>query len=113
MRTVVVSDLHLGSLLERDVLRRPEALEALAADLDRMEIKAPANGQVVVPVSTLEAAIATTPAAAHYIVTVHNQFIGYIQHLLDNARVGVFTDMSTVCTFPALTVAVPTNPSGV
>lgn len=73
----------------------------------------PANGQVVVPVSALEAAIATTPAAAHYIVTVHNQFIGYIQHLLDNTRVGVFTDMSTVCTFPALTATVPTNPSGV
>jgi len=34
MRTVVVSDLHIGSLLERDVLRRPEALEALVAEVE-------------------------------------------------------------------------------
>lgn len=31
MRTLVVSDLHLGSALGRDVLRRPAALEALQA----------------------------------------------------------------------------------
>ena len=37
MRTVVVSDLHLGSLLERDVLRRPEALEALVAEVQRSD----------------------------------------------------------------------------
>ncbi len=34
MRTLVVSDLHLGSLLERDVLRRPEALEALVSEAE-------------------------------------------------------------------------------
>lgn len=37
MRTVVVSDLHLGSLLERDVLRRPEALEALVEEVRRSD----------------------------------------------------------------------------
>ena len=74
----------------------------------------PANGQVVVPVSALETAAAITPTAAmsHYIVTVQNMFTGYIQHLLNNTRVGVITDMSIVCTFPAITVTVPTNPSG-
>lgn len=74
----------------------------------------PANGQLVLPVSTLESTVGITPTSAmpHYIVTVHNQFIGYIQHLLTNSRVGVITDMSTVCAFPALTVTVPTNPSG-
>lgn len=39
VRTLVVSDLHLGSLLERDVLRRPAALgalEAALADVDRL-----------------------------------------------------------------------------
>lgn len=37
MRTVVVSDLHLGSLLERDVLRRPKALAALAAEVEKSD----------------------------------------------------------------------------
>ena len=39
MRTLVISDLHLGSLLQRDVLRRPAALLALAdhvAEADRL-----------------------------------------------------------------------------
>ena len=37
MRTLVVSDLHLGSRLERDVLRRPEALAALLGALDGVD----------------------------------------------------------------------------
>ena len=37
MRTVVVSDLHLGSLLERDVLRRPKAVEALVAEVEKSD----------------------------------------------------------------------------
>ncbi len=39
MRTLVISDLHLGSRLHRDVLRHPAALDALAerlADVDRL-----------------------------------------------------------------------------
>jgi hypothetical protein len=39
MRTLVISDLHLGTRLGRDVLRRPEPLEALldaVADADRL-----------------------------------------------------------------------------
>jgi hypothetical protein len=35
--TLVISDLHLGSRLGRDVLRRPKALEALLAALDGVE----------------------------------------------------------------------------
>ena len=35
--TLVISDLHLGSRLGRDVLRRPEALEPLLAALDGVE----------------------------------------------------------------------------
>jgi UDP-2,3-diacylglucosamine pyrophosphatase LpxH len=34
VRTLVISDLHLGSRLERDVLRVPEALDALLAAVD-------------------------------------------------------------------------------
>lgn len=37
MRTLVISDLHLGSRLERDVLRRPAALAALVAALDGVD----------------------------------------------------------------------------
>lgn len=37
MRTLVVSDLHLGARLRRDVLRRDEALEALLGALDDVE----------------------------------------------------------------------------
>ena len=37
MRTLVISDLHLGVRLGRDVLRRSEALEALLAALDGVE----------------------------------------------------------------------------
>jgi Calcineurin-like phosphoesterase len=37
MRTLVVSDLHLGTRLRRDVLRRGEALEALLGALDGVD----------------------------------------------------------------------------
>ena len=37
MTTLVISDLHLGSRLGRDVLRHPEALEPLLAALDGVE----------------------------------------------------------------------------
>jgi UDP-2,3-diacylglucosamine pyrophosphatase LpxH len=37
VRTLVVSDLHLGARLQRDVLRRAEALEALLGALDGVE----------------------------------------------------------------------------
>ena len=37
MRTLVLSDLHLGARLQRDVLRRPEALEALLDALTDVE----------------------------------------------------------------------------
>jgi hypothetical protein len=37
MRTLVISDLHLGSITRRDVLRRPAALEALLGALDGVD----------------------------------------------------------------------------
>ena len=37
MQTLVVSDLHLGTRLQRDVLRRPVALDALLEALDRVD----------------------------------------------------------------------------
>jgi UDP-2,3-diacylglucosamine pyrophosphatase LpxH len=37
VRTLVISDLHLGARLGRDVLRRPEALAALLEELDHVD----------------------------------------------------------------------------
>ena len=37
MRTLVISDLHLGSITRRDVLRRPAALQALLGALDGID----------------------------------------------------------------------------
>ena len=37
MRTLVISDLHLGSRLHRDVLRRPAALDRLCEELDGVD----------------------------------------------------------------------------
>ena len=37
MRTLLISDLHLGTRLRRDVLREPEALEALLTALDGID----------------------------------------------------------------------------
>ncbi len=37
MRTLVISDLHLGSRLQRDVLRRPAALEVLLHHIERTD----------------------------------------------------------------------------
>ena len=37
MRTLIVSDLHLGSILGRDVLRRPAALDALLAQVEQAD----------------------------------------------------------------------------
>jgi len=37
VRTLVISDLHLGSRLQRDVLRRPAALEVLLAQIKRID----------------------------------------------------------------------------
>jgi len=37
VRTLVISDLHLGSRLSRDVLRRPAALEVLLAHLENID----------------------------------------------------------------------------
>ncbi|HEV2752441.1 MAG TPA: hypothetical protein VGV36_01260, partial [Solirubrobacteraceae bacterium] len=37
MRTLVISDLHLGSLAQRDALRRPAALGGLVAALEGVD----------------------------------------------------------------------------
>jgi len=33
----------------------------------------------------------------HYVIKVEGAFTGFLQHLVDNQKAGVTTDMSTVC----------------
>ncbi|MHB1207239.1 MAG: InlB B-repeat-containing protein, partial [Rhodospirillaceae bacterium] len=59
----------------------------------------PPNGQVVVPVATIEAQNNLTPADGmyHYVIKADTPFTGFLQHLVNNLQVGVTTDMTTAC----------------
>lgn len=70
----------------------------------------PANGQLVVPVAAMEATVGAPQADMyHYVVTVENVFTGFLQHLVNNAQVGVTTDMTTACAM-GVTAAEATAP---
>jgi hypothetical protein len=58
----------------------------------------PAGGQLLLDAGAIEAAAKITPNAAmfHYIVKA-DPFTGFLQHLVNNQRSGVITDMTTVC----------------
>jgi len=59
----------------------------------------PASGQKLLTVATIEAGAGITPSASmgHYVITAEGAFTGFLQHLVDNQRVGVVTDMTTAC----------------
>jgi hypothetical protein len=60
----------------------------------------PASGQAILSVTTLEngANPKIDPAGkSHYVITASSSFSGYLQHVVDNTRVGVVTDMTTTC----------------
>lgn len=59
----------------------------------------PPNGQVIVPVATIEAQNNLTPADGmyHYVIKADTPFTGFLQHLVNNVQVGVTTDMTTAC----------------
>lgn len=63
----------------------------------------PANGQLIVPVTALEAGAGFTPTAAqyHYVIRAEGVFTGFLQHLVDNRLRGVITDMTTICALAA------------
>ncbi len=59
----------------------------------------PAGAQAVLPVSNIEAGASPRISAGsrnHYVIAADG-FAGYLQHQLDNAQVGVITDMTTTC----------------
>ncbi len=58
-----------------------------------------AGGGMVVAMADIESAVGIVPANDnyHYILKVDGAFHGYLQHLVDNRRAGVVTDMSSFC----------------
>ena len=67
------------------------------------------GGQAVVTVGTVEAALGFTPTAGmfHYVVKADAAFTGFLQHLVNNVRAGVTTDMTTVCALNGVVSAAP------
>jgi hypothetical protein len=76
----------------------------------------PVGAAIEVAVPDIEAAVpalaqAAKGGAAQYTVTLGN-LSGYLQHAVENRRVGALTDLSGKCAIPAsTTVTVPTSPA--
>ena len=68
-----------------------------------MTASIPADGQLLLAMTTVEATAHINPDAGlfHYDVRLENDFMGSLQHLVDNKRVGVMTDMTTTCSLQA------------
>lgn len=57
-----------------------------------------AGGQARVDVGAMEAAARITPTAQyHYVIKAELTGAGFLQHLVNNQKVGIITDMTTVC----------------
>ena len=59
----------------------------------------PSNALSYVTMSSLEtqANISPTASMGHYVVKAESTFTGYLQHLVNNAKVGILTDITTSC----------------
>jgi hypothetical protein len=59
----------------------------------------PPNGQIIVAVADIETVARIVPMGNmyHYVISVQGPFIGYLQHLINNQKAGVVSDMTTVC----------------
>ena len=67
-----------------------------------------AGATTVVTMSYLETQAKVTPpdGAYHYVIKIENSdFTGFIQHLVNNTKLGVITDMTTSCSFNGATGA--------
>jgi hypothetical protein len=68
----------------------------------------PAGGQTQIPISAIESSLGISPTAAaiyHYIIKVETGSNVLLQHLVNNRRVGVLTDMTTTCSLEPITNA--------
>lgn len=59
----------------------------------------PTHGQIALPVASIEAAIGLHPDAGmfHYDLALNSGFTGIFQHIVNNRRSGVISDMSASC----------------
>jgi hypothetical protein len=73
----------------------------------------PVFAQKLVTVAAIESQLGIKPTSSqyHWTMKIENSFVGELQHLVNNSKVGVITDMTTQCSFndvaaPPSTVAV-------
>jgi hypothetical protein len=59
----------------------------------------PANAQAILAVSEIEAGMGKEPAAGvfHYVIKAESLLTGFLQHRVNNTKVGVVTDLTTAC----------------
>lgn len=69
----------------------------------------PVDGELILPVRQIEDAVGVTPAwdTGHWVVKIENEFAGALQQVIANQRVGVITDMTTVCALDGAPAAEP------
>ncbi len=67
----------------------------------------PVFAQKIVTVSTIETQLGIKPTSSqyHWTMKIENTFVGHLQHLVNNSKVGVVTDMTTQCSFNDVTAA--------
>lgn len=67
------------------------------------------GGSLVTTMAAIETAAGITPQSGmfHYVVKVEGAFTGFLQHLVNNTRSGVTTDMTTVCALDATRLPEP------
>jgi hypothetical protein len=72
----------------------------------------PPGGQARIPIATIEAAAKINPGTSiyHYNITLAAGFTGFLQHLITNRQAGVITDMTTVCSFGAVSATPSATP---
>ncbi len=103
MRTLVISDLHLGSRRPVDILRRPEPLDELCArlaDIDRLVLlgdiiemrHGPAWEAMAATRPVMEAFGAALPAGSEIVLTAGNHDFPLVAQWLDQRRLDPGTD---------------------
>jgi hypothetical protein len=114
MRTLIISDLHLGMSKGNDVLRQPEGIEPLLAELkdadrlvllgDTLEMRdGPVNTILAAARPTLEKLSTALPAHAEVLITAGNHDHALVSPYLQYAGhpLGLATDIPLVDTSPA------------
>jgi cysteinyl-tRNA synthetase len=72
----------------------------------------PPYGQLIPAVADIEAGAHVTPSGTmyHYVIKAEGAFTGYLQHLVNNTKAAVVTDMTTSCTLDGSAGAAAASP---